>query len=60
MSDILFYLSDGQQGYRTEDWEYTKDGVMVNCVSDSITIKFEYRVCRGCRFKPSGILHSVD
>jgi hypothetical protein len=60
MSDNLFFLRGGQQGFWTEEWEYTKDGVIVNFILDSITIKFEYRVCRGCRFKPSEILHLVD
>jgi len=55
MSDNLFYFKDGQQGFGTEEWEYTKDGVIVNFIIDSITIKFEYRVCRCCGFKPSGI-----
>jgi hypothetical protein len=59
-SDNLFYLKDGQQGFGTEEWEYTKDGVMVNFIIDSITVKFEYRVCKGCEFKPSGILCHVD
>lgn len=40
MSDNLFYLKDGQQGFWTEEWEYTKDRVMVNFIIDSITIKF--------------------
>jgi hypothetical protein len=60
MSDNLFYLKDGQQGFWTEKWEYTKDGVIVNVITESITIKFEYRVCRGYRFKPSEILCHVD
>ena len=60
MSDNLFSLRDGQQGFWTEELEYTKDGVTVNLIIDSITIKFEYRFCRGCRFKPSGIFHRVD
>jgi hypothetical protein len=60
VSDSLFYLKDGQQGFWTEEWEYMKDGVMVNVNVDSVTIKFEYQVCRGCRFKPSGLIHHVD
>jgi hypothetical protein len=55
MSDNLFYLKDGEQGFGTEEWEYMKDRV-VNFIIDSIIVKFEYRVCKGCGFKP-GILH---